>query len=155
MNHSTETLLDVESQKFADKTSEFLTAVFDDVPPVIVERLGNRIVIRTCRGVPLKASGVKLAKLDISIRCRVDASNLYLAVEKSTIKLTALLDRAPIFAGSTNGMRIASQRRIFTCMHTEAHSPTSFRSAGTRIRTAWSRFTSLSAGRAFAPASRT
>ncbi|WP_424189977.1 hypothetical protein ACOBQX_14380 [Actinokineospora sp. G85] len=96
MNQSVESLLDIESQKFAENVSQFLSSVFDNIPPVIVERLDNRIVIRTSKGVPLKASGTELAKLDISIRCRVDASRLYLAVEKSTMKLTALLDRAPI-----------------------------------------------------------
>ena len=88
--------LTAQVNDFATEVALLFDGVFEDAPAMVIERLNDRSVISPERSVPLRANGKLLAKLDVSLRCCLDSSRKYLAVEKSTFKLVADLDRAPI-----------------------------------------------------------
>ncbi|GLZ39933.1 hypothetical protein [Actinokineospora sp. NBRC 105648] len=96
MTQPLDDLLDDGVAVFADELGTLLGGVFADAPNVVVERLDDRRVVRPETPISLRAQGLRLGRLDISVRCRVDSSRSFLAVEKSTMKLSADVDRAPI-----------------------------------------------------------
>lgn len=82
---------------FADEISDLLCGVFGRSVTVDVKELRDRIVVRLEPPLPLTINDDKLATLAVEFRCTWDSAGIHLAVEKSTIKLTACVDRAPIF----------------------------------------------------------
>lgn len=88
--------LESEVQTFTREIEQLLTSVFSGSVSLLVRRLDDRRVIATERAVLLHAKGVELASLHISIKCRLDSTRKYLAVENSAVKLVASLDRNPI-----------------------------------------------------------
>lgn len=82
---------------FADEIGSLLKNVFGKSMIVDVTEWHGRFLVRVIPPLELTISGEALATLTVEFRCTWDSAGTFLAVEKSTIKLTALLDRAPIF----------------------------------------------------------
>jgi len=70
--------------------------VFGEPVTVDVQWLRGRFVVKPA-SLAMTIGGEALASLDIEFRCTWDSAHTYLAVDKSTVKVGALLDRAPIF----------------------------------------------------------
>lgn len=86
-----------QTRQLGQEMATLLESVFPEIPDFEVEVLENRSVVHPVDGVvPLFVRGERLAGLDISVSCRLDAEGRYLAVEESRFKLYAILDRTPI-----------------------------------------------------------
>ena len=82
---------------FGDEIGSLLEKVFGEPVAIGVEWLHGRFRVRPTSPLRLTIDGDGLATMLPEFRCTWDSARTYLAVEKSTIKLTALVDRAPIF----------------------------------------------------------
>lgn len=82
---------------FGDEVAAVLEGSFANTPATLVEQgLKGRYVVRLEKPAPLSVKGKELAALDVSLRICKDSSDRFLAVEKSTFKLSANLDKEPI-----------------------------------------------------------
>jgi len=86
-----------QAQEFAAELTAVLQASFRDAPPAIAEVAGDRVVVRPDGPVPLFAGGERRATLEVRLRCELDSRGAWLAVESSSITLTATVDRTPVF----------------------------------------------------------
>jgi hypothetical protein len=88
---------EAEVRAFGDQVAAVLEGAFSHAPPALVEQgLEGRYVVGLERPAPLSVKGKELAALDVSLRICKDSSDRFLAVEKSTFKLLANLDKEPI-----------------------------------------------------------
>lgn len=92
-----------EATAFADATTRLLTECFPGAPPIEVTHSGTRVRLapqgqtEKSDGVPLLASGERLAWLRLDYLCRQNSSAEYLAIDKSKIWVVAEVDTTPIF----------------------------------------------------------
>lgn len=82
---------------FANEIDALLHNVFGVRVLIDIAPLGGRFVVRNPDPLCLMINGEALGGLHLDFRCTWDSARTFLAVDKSTIKLSALLDRAPIF----------------------------------------------------------
>jgi hypothetical protein len=93
----------VEATTFGDSLTRLLADCFADAPPMELTTKGRRANIaplgQTERsgGVPLHASGKRLAWLRVTFLCRLDVTSEFLAIDKSKIWIVAQVDSTPIF----------------------------------------------------------
>jgi len=88
---------EADVRAFGDQVATVLEGAFSCAPSTLVERgLQGRYVVGLERPAPLSVKGKELAALDVSLRICKDSSDRFLAVEKSTFKLLANLDKEPI-----------------------------------------------------------
>lgn len=90
------------AEGFGQETGDLLEHVLPQAPAIEVVGLADRYVVRPAtrggRGdIPLFIEDAIAASLDISVKCRLDSTNRYLAVETSSFTVKALPDRQPIF----------------------------------------------------------
>lgn len=92
------TTIDVASQvqQFAEDLRTLFDGVFEDAPAPFIEEQADRYVIGLAAPVKLTTNGMQLAELSVKLRCCLDTSAQFIAVENSSLILTAALDRAPI-----------------------------------------------------------
>lgn len=87
-------------EEFGRETAGLLSATLPNLPdpPVRILRHENRSIINPVAGklLPLYVGGQHLADMELSIKCELDSSGQYLAIEESTYNLLAVLDRAPV-----------------------------------------------------------
>lgn len=95
-------LLD-QAVAFSEKISQLLAECFPDAPAIEVTTKRARANLAPAGqadkrgGVPLLASGKRLAWLRIDFLCRLDATSQFLAIDKSKIWIVAEVDSTPIF----------------------------------------------------------
>jgi len=94
---STSTKLHEVVVPFADEIGNLLKNVFGKSVVVDITEWQGRFLVRVAPPLELTIRGEALATLAAEFRCTWDSAGTFLAVEKSTIKLSARLDRAPIF----------------------------------------------------------
>jgi hypothetical protein len=82
---------------FADEIGDLLRNVFGTIVEIDVTPLRGRFHVRNPDPLRLAIKGEGLGGLHIDFWCTWDSAGTFLAVDKSTIKLSALLDRNPIF----------------------------------------------------------
>jgi len=82
---------------FANEIGELLKNVFGKSVIVDITEWHGRFLVRVAPPLELTIRGEALATLTAEFGCTWDSAGTFLAVDKSTIKLSALLDRAPIF----------------------------------------------------------
>ena len=93
----TSSSLHAEVVAFADEMSDLLTSAFVGTVVFAVAELGDRYIVRLRPPLELTVGGEAIADLTAQFRCHWDSTGAFLAVEKSTLKLAAKVDRAPIF----------------------------------------------------------
>src|SRR5215470_3099445 len=81
---------------FANEIGELLKNVFGKSVIVDITEWHGRFLVRVAPPLELTIRGEALATLTAEFGCTWDSAGTFLAVDKSTIKLSALLDRAPI-----------------------------------------------------------
>lgn len=89
--------LRTQAETFADEVSEVLVGALPQAPEALARVLGDRVVVETPDPVPLYIEGAHLASLDVTLRCRLDSRGTWLAIEESAFKVSATVDRAPIY----------------------------------------------------------
>jgi hypothetical protein len=87
----------VQAEEFATELTDLFHSCFRDAPTAVAELAEARIVVRPERPVPLYISGKQRATLEVRLRCELDSRGTWLAVETSSITLTATVDRTPVF----------------------------------------------------------
>lgn len=105
-----------QAQRFADDLSATLAGVLPDAPEVVAEKVGDRVVVRPERDVPVKVDGTRLASLEVHLRCRLDSEEHWLAVESSTYKLRLDLDRTPLLR-----FDYVRDANVVPCSHIQVH----------------------------------
>ncbi len=87
-------------EEFGQETAGLLSATLPGlpVPPVSIQRHETKAIVipRDGQVLPLHVQGKHLADMKISIKCQLESSGQYLAVEESTYDLIAVLDRTPL-----------------------------------------------------------
>lgn len=92
-----------QAEEFGENVSAFLAECFPDAPPMELTAKGTRASLQPegqtdkKGGVPLYASGELLAWLRIDFLCRFDATNEFLAIDKSKMWMVAQVDATPLF----------------------------------------------------------
>lgn len=89
--------LEVQALDFANELADLLVAVLPGAPHALAEVAADRVVVRPEAPVPVHIRGVRLATLEIHIRCVLDHRGEWLAVESSSFKLSLDADRTPLF----------------------------------------------------------
>jgi len=89
--------LEEQALDFANELADVLGAVLPDAPHAVAEVVADRVVVRPASSVPVKIRGVRLATLEIHLRCVLDHRGEWLAVESSSFKLSLDADRTPLF----------------------------------------------------------
>lgn len=99
----TKPLGDLKSQveEFGREVAELLSATLPNLPATVLDVLARelRYVLHVGpdgRGLPLFVAGTEVATLKVSMRCRLDSVDRYLAIEHSTFVLLANIDRTPV-----------------------------------------------------------
>jgi hypothetical protein len=84
-------------EEFGQETAGLLSATLPGlpVPPVDILKHENRSII-SGNALPLYVRDQHLADMKLSIKCELDSTGQYLAVEESTYDLFAVLDRSPV-----------------------------------------------------------
>jgi hypothetical protein len=87
-----------QAKQFAAALTETLQATLPGAPEAIAEMAeqAGRVVVRPGGDVPLHLNTRVLARLDVRLRCQLDSSGTWLAIESSSFSLVASLDRAPV-----------------------------------------------------------
>lgn len=92
-----------EAERFGDNVSAFLAECLPDAPTMKLTATGSRASLQPegqsekQGGVPLYARGVLLAWLRLDFLCRLDATDEFLAIDKSKIWMVAQVDATPVF----------------------------------------------------------
>lgn len=97
-----------QAEEFGQQMAELLCSTLPGLPypPITAPTLGGRAVIRPAGAghggagppvrLPLRVGGEVLATLDLSVYCKLDSAQRFLAVERSSYGLTAAVDRTPV-----------------------------------------------------------
>ncbi len=95
-------LLD-QATEFGDRVTLFIGECFPDAPAMQLTTKGSRANLTPegqrpkQGGIPLQASGRRLAWLRLDFLCRLDATSEFLAIDRSKIWIVAEVDATPIF----------------------------------------------------------
>src|SRR5437588_4819807 len=84
-------------EEFGREMAELLLATVPNMPEPVVETLSHELRYVSAaglegRGVPLFVRNTELAALKVSMRCRIDSAEKYLAIEESKLVLQANLE---------------------------------------------------------------
>lgn len=87
---------DEQVRVFAEEVADLLERSFPDAPQVLTTQRHGRSWIELDPKLVLRIGGQAIATIDVAMRCGTDSTRSWLALEKSWIKLTALVDKTPI-----------------------------------------------------------
>jgi hypothetical protein len=83
-----------QAESFAADLDDLLSCCLPDAPRTAVSHRENRVQITG--DAPLTVKSQALATLHVSMLCQLDHLNLWLAIDKSDVTVTSLLDREPL-----------------------------------------------------------
>lgn len=98
----TDPLLLGTATEFAETASRFLAECFSGAPPLEITRIGSHVRLTPAGqtekrgGIPLLVEGQRLAWLRIDVRCRLDVTSEFLAIDRSKIWIVAEVDSTPL-----------------------------------------------------------